>query len=108
MEHNRAYHRYQTEVKKNRLIKINKHVGFNFVNGHFRKGKLHCSCPMCATKTNTKHGTYDGGHKPSELKRLYDISEVVLEEYNEAFIALAEFDEFMEDECGDSYLKTVK
>lgn len=34
------------------------------IAGKLRKGKVHCSCPMCATKTNVH------GHKVSEVKKM--------------------------------------
>ena len=42
------------ERKKN----ISKHVyGFDWYNkdGYYNKGKIHCSCPMCADKTNDRN-----------------------------------------------------
>jgi hypothetical protein len=88
MKHNRAYHRFKDEVKKQHKIQIVRHWGkhwqSNLENPHYLgklvKGKVHCSCPMCAVKTKTY------GPKISELRKT---SEDLLKEYNEAYQELA-------------------
>lgn len=70
MKHDRAYHRFKTSIKQRRKMKMNRWIGFNYVPGYFRKGKIHCSCPMCSIKTNRN------GHKISEFKKLQDMKEL--------------------------------
>lgn len=46
-----------TDIKRKRKEKIANAIypdGFHVVAGYFRKGKIHCSCPMCTAKTNDK------------------------------------------------------
>lgn len=42
-----------------------------FVFGYFRKGKIHCSCPMCSAKTgghlNRSNGPVDEGRRSSKM-----------------------------------------
>lgn len=57
--------------------------------GKLVKGKIHCSCPMCASKTNGAGKVYTYGWKASDKKKMVDISEQVMEEYKEAYIELA-------------------
>ena len=42
--------------------------------GKLLKGKVHCSCPMCATKTKKD------GWKHSDAQKLEDISNILQEE----------------------------
>ena len=52
--------------------------GYHAPHGYFRKGKIHCSCPLCAAKTNGKpmkslggsYHKYDKYYKPSDLKKV--------------------------------------
>jgi hypothetical protein len=44
---------------------------------------------MCAAKTNAKRGTYVHGWKAGDKRKLYDLSEALIEEYKEAYIELA-------------------
>lgn len=73
MIHNRAYHRFKTSVKQRRKFKYVKLYGLNYVYGYLRKGKIHCSCPMCAVKTRVY------GHKISELKKLRSMEDQLKE-----------------------------
>ena len=53
----RGNRRDQTELKAERKERIVRELGGYWSYPHFgqyRKGKIHCSCPMCAAKTNTK------------------------------------------------------
>ena len=57
--------------------------------GHLVKGKIHCSCPICAAKTNPKRGTLEHGWKHSDKKKLIKISNELLDEYKDAYLELA-------------------
>lgn len=47
-----AYKRHKDYTKSKRLQNIKKHVhGYDMPRGRLVKGKVHCSCPMCSTKT---------------------------------------------------------
>ena len=62
LRHNRGNRRDTTEAKMKRKIRIiHETWGMNqkdldewLVEGVYRKGNVHCSCPMCAQKTNAK------------------------------------------------------
>lgn len=63
----RAYTRYmrKTHISK----KMQKDLSYNMgrwhkFNGQYSKGKIHCSCPMCSTKTRRD------GHKISDKRKL--------------------------------------
>ena len=73
MRHDRAYHRFKTSVKQRRKFKYVKLYGMNYVYGYLRKGKIHCSCPMCSTKTRTL------GYKASERRRLISMEDQLKE-----------------------------
>lgn len=51
--------------------------------GKLVKGKVHCSCDTCVTKTKTD------GWKHSDMQKLESISNQLLEEYEEAYEELA-------------------
>ena len=53
---------YKFEMREKHIARkknICKHVyGFDWYlkgDGYYNKGKIHCSCPMCATKTNDRN-----------------------------------------------------
>ena len=53
----RGNRRYQTYLKAKRKARIVHELNDYWFYPHFgqyRKGKIHCSCPMCAAKTNTR------------------------------------------------------
>ena len=54
--------------------------------GKLLKGKIHCSCDMCATKTKKD------GWKASDKRKLEKISESALKEYANAYNALSDLD----------------
>lgn len=65
--HNRGNRRDTTEAKverKKRIIRELNNYWFYKHDGQLRKGKIHCSCPLCSAKTNTKinksQGRVDG------------------------------------------------
>ena len=64
MSKGKAYNRHMSYTKAKRKYKISKEV-FGFCDpgsDHlhwYSKNKIHCSCPMCNSKTNLKkHGKY--------------------------------------------------
>lgn len=75
-----AERRFNTNVKLRRKVEIVKET-FNIYSvesllndkryvGKLKKGKVHCSCPMCATKTKVH------GMKHSEKKKMEPIKEL--------------------------------
>jgi hypothetical protein len=57
IHHNRGNRRDTTEAKVKRKMKIVHDLNdywFYPHEGQYRKGKIHCSCPMCAAKTNSR------------------------------------------------------
>ena len=60
MNRDRAYYRYQKKQHVKRKLGILRRIGGEeYVRawcrdrpGYLSKGKIHCSCPMCASKTN--------------------------------------------------------
>lgn len=72
---NRAYYRHhakRAQLRKYRILKMQNHDSKVFERifdrprhfGRLRKGKVHCSCPICAVKQRTH------GMKISEIKRI--------------------------------------
>ena len=60
---NMANRRRQDKLKAKRKQKIAKEIyGFDYYPhlGQYDKGKIHCSCPMCQSKTNTKRSKSKG------------------------------------------------
>ena len=88
MAHDRAYHRFKDEVKKQRKIHIIHELwdrrSWEWLQtkprrlGQLVKGKVHCSCPDCNPKTGRN------GWKISEYKRLVALSDELIEEYGNA------------------------
>ena len=67
---NRGNRRWQDERKAKRKQRICRDVMNGDVFEHFgmyRKGKIHCSCPMCSAKMNGRlnrsNGPVDQGHR---------------------------------------------
>jgi hypothetical protein len=57
-------------------------------DGMYSKGKIHCSCPRCASKTNNKHrqrGNYAlaKNWKHSDLQKLQAMQADIADFYNE-------------------------
>ena len=72
MNRERSYYREMRNKHISRKKRIAKSIGWTKRHdGMFSKGKIHCSCPMCAEKTNTKRigrvGKYYC-HKPENWK----------------------------------------
>lgn len=73
---NRGNRRDVTELKAERKIRICHNLNDYWrypAKGYFRKGKIHCSCPMCSAKTNDKHNKSMGPvdeiyHRGSRLR----------------------------------------
>ena len=94
MEHDRAYHRFKSKVKRNRRINIIRNLwdktSWEWVKsnpkrlGQLVKGKVHCSCPDCSAKTN-KHGW-----KKNDYARIMAMSNEVMEEYGNAYKKLSQ------------------
>ena len=59
MSRGRAYNRRISETKAKRKKKIAENGYFPYYEHlhQYSKNKIHCSCPMCATKTNLKKGS---------------------------------------------------
>lgn len=60
---NRGNRRYQTYLKAKRKERICHELNDYWRYPHFgmfRKGKIHCSCPMCSAKTNSKINKSNG------------------------------------------------
>lgn len=54
----RNYYREMREkhIKRKKRISNSYHYPLELkFDGMYSKGKIYCSCPMCANKTNTKH-----------------------------------------------------
>lgn len=45
---------YSKAIRKASIAKQIYPSGYHAVLGHYLKGKIHCSCPMCAAKTNAR------------------------------------------------------
>ena len=74
-----AERRYKTKMKQRRKVEIvretfNEHslelLDDKRYVGKLKKGKVHCSCPLCSQKTNRRKGTYDSGFKHSDQQKL--------------------------------------
>lgn len=78
MNRSREYVRFQryTHIqRKKKIIKEqNNYWGYKY-DGVLSKGKIHCSCPLCAAKTNVN------GHKISEVRKIESMNYQV-GEYN--------------------------
>ncbi|MEW4285278.1 hypothetical protein [Priestia koreensis] len=61
----RSYYRYHRRRVIQRKTRLAEHTGWHVPSvGYFAKGKVHCSCCLCAVKTNVD------GYPHSEVKRL--------------------------------------
>lgn len=81
-------------LKRNRKEKIYKEIYHMEEEnmppkGKFTKGKIHCSCPMCAKKTNSNNKNIETGWKHSDLQKLQKVSDKILEEYKYAYKELS-------------------
>lgn len=65
----RALKYHNDYYKSKRLHNIAKRWGWETHQSRFVKGKLHCSCPMCATKTNRRRKTIEGGWSISDGRK---------------------------------------
>ena len=70
LRHHRGNRRDTTEAKVKRKMRIVHELNdywFYEHRGQYRKGKIHCSCPLCAAKTNAKinksQGRVDGSNR---------------------------------------------
>jgi len=80
MTRNRAYYHYQRRRTILRKMRILKRIG-NFENmnawsrgqyGRLAKGKIHCSCWMCRTKSKDQISHRDAKHKISAYQQMSD------------------------------------
>ena len=55
MNRTRAYYREMREKHIKRKKRISNHYWYYKFDGQYSKGKIHCSCPICASKTNTRN-----------------------------------------------------
>lgn len=92
MSRNSAERRHNDAVKATRKKNICiKHYDFNYYNNlhQYSKNKIHCSCPLCAAKTNSKyvHGGRFNGKNPClrDRKTLESMSQQMEEYENEVF-----------------------
>lgn len=51
---------YAKAIRKERIANAVYPGGFNAPHGYYRKGKIHCSCPMCSAKTNDRNNKSNG------------------------------------------------
>ena len=81
--HDRAYTRAKTWTKAIRKYHMAPHYYDNL--HQFADNKIHCSCPLCASKTNNKNRK-TRGHEPSknwsitDKKKLEDMKNQINEE----------------------------
>lgn len=80
---NRAKRRkndWKKAIRKNKLIHFYLTDGWYEHLHQYSKGKIHCSCPLCAAKTNPKRKLISVGNTLQDQKR---IDEMVFEEKEE-------------------------
>ena len=66
----KAYHIMKTQTKVKRKLKIihNQHDYWNYKYiGSLRKGKIHCSCPLCSKKTKYRGLSHSDLRKADKL-----------------------------------------
>lgn len=49
--------------------------------GELSKGKIHCSCELCTTKTNNKGHGKAINYKPSDLRKIEDMEYQLVENF---------------------------
>lgn len=81
-------------IKKLKFMKFAWHISEELTGnpvfvGRLTKGKIHCSCPACAAKTNSKNPAITRGWKHSDLQKIQKLSDDLIEEYSEAYQELA-------------------
>lgn len=90
---NSSYKRHMDYTKALRKRNIaRKHYGFDYYDNlhQYSDNKIHCSCHLCARKTNHKHRTY-GDYSPTKnwkksdylkIQKFLDELKEILEEYS--------------------------
>lgn len=74
----RSYYRHHRRRVINRKMNITKSWDWNITHsGYFAKGKIHCSCYMCSSKTNRN------GYPISQLKHIESMNSQIYEYFNE-------------------------
>ena len=76
---NRRWMTYRKAKRKARIVHELNDYWYYPHFGQYRKGKIHCSCPRCAAKTNGKrpvniyygtNGRFENNYKWSDRKRM--------------------------------------
>lgn len=83
MNRSSAYNRHMTYTKALRKYRINKAIGYGlwYDNLHeYSKGKIHCSCSLCRSKTNNKNKR---GYAPSYNPSIRDARRQEAMDYDE-------------------------
>lgn len=60
---------YNKAIRKKNISE--RHYGFSYYNNvhQYSKNKIHCSCPLCSTKTNGK-GRWDKSDNPTHSDKM--------------------------------------
>jgi hypothetical protein len=95
MKRDRAYYREQRQKhidRKKKIIKDQQYPlfwGYKY-EGELSKGKIHCSCGMCRSKTNNKgkHRLIHGNYAPSKNWKHSDLQKI-----ESADAAVADYEE---------------
>lgn len=70
----RAYYRHHRRRTIRRKLKIAVQYGWNIsCKGHYAKGKIHCSCSLCAVKTRKD------GFPHSQMKKLQYLDQQLID-----------------------------
>ena len=86
-----AERRHNDIVKALRKRQIcRKYYGWEYYDNlhQYSKNKIHCSCPMCAAKTNTKYfhgGKFGGKNLSPRYMRLWEKMTQELKEYEQEY-----------------------
>ena len=89
-----AERRHNNVTKALRKRKICKHYGWDYYDNlhQYSKNKIHCSCPLCAIKTNTKYfhgGRHEGKNLSPRYIRIWEMMSQKMKEYTEENYNLA-------------------
>ncbi len=76
---------YNKAIRKQNIARFV--YGFQWYDNlhEYSKGKIHCSCPLCAAKTNPKRKRIGHGYTIKDTKRVNEMS------YEEAYMCEEEF-----------------
>lgn len=72
-------------IKALRKKNINDAWGWHYYDNlhQYSKNKIHCSCPMCASKTRNKGKRHHGNYNPSINYKSSDMKKIMKVEYLE-------------------------